>query len=134
MINPPPGAAKVAHGSFALALDLDGKILWETPNPIPTFSPLRLFRGMNPVLGYNLGPTTVANGVIYWPSMDLQGHLLFLDAKTGQMLGTFKTGRPIGPLGCGPSVVDGTVYVGSGYAQQLAPSLLWTVWALTLPT
>lgn len=37
-----------------------------------------------------------------------------LDARTGRLLNSFKTGQT---TGCGPSVVDGRVYIGSGYVN-----------------
>ena len=46
--------------------------------------------------------------------MDPDGTLFMLDARTGQLLNSFKTGQT---TGCGPSVVDGHVYVGSGYVN-----------------
>lgn len=137
MINTYPGQWRKSWGGYAVALDLDGKILWETANIYPVLlSPLRLLEvepGYFPTWAINIGPMSVANGVVYWPSMDFQGSLIFLNAKNGRILGRFTTGQPIGSLACGPSIVDGTIYVGSGYAQQIAPSLLWQVWALTPP-
>lgn len=137
MMNTYPGQQRTSRGGFATALDLDGNIVWQTANPFPViFDPSRavlINKGRDPYWARNLGPMSVANGVVYWPSLDYQGKLIFLDGKTGRILGNFETGRPLGSLFCGPSIVDGTVYVGSGYAQQLIPSLLWQVWALTLP-
>lgn len=46
--------------------------------------------------------------------MDSDGTLFLLDARTGKMLYSYKT---LQTSGCGPSVVDGRVYVGSGYAN-----------------
>lgn len=57
-------------------------------------------------------PMTVANGVVFYASMDAKGTLFFLDAATGKMLGRFETGAT---SGSGPSVVGGRVFVGSGY-------------------
>lgn len=137
MINTYPGQKATSLGSYAIALDLNGNILWETANPWPVLlSPARLLdakESLSPYWAINIGPLSVANGVVYWPSMDFQGRLIFLDANNGRILGNFETGRPIGSLACGPSIVDGTIYVGSGYAQQVAPSLLWHIWALTIP-
>ena len=45
-------------------------------------------------------------------SMDAKGTLFFLDAPNGKLLGSFETGAS---LACGPSVVDGVVFTGSGY-------------------
>jgi outer membrane protein assembly factor BamB len=132
LINPPPGGQTTALGGFLTALDLDGKILWQTANPFPSIFPLTL--GGSPFAALNVGPVSVANNVVYWPSYDMKGHLIFVDARTGELLGTFVTGRPIGSLESGASVVDGSVYVGSGYAAIPigfpGPSL---VWGLTAP-
>ena len=46
--------------------------------------------------------------------MDPDGTLFMLDARTGKLLNSFKTGQT---TGCGPAVVNGKVYVGSGYAN-----------------
>lgn len=137
MINTYPGQQRISRGGYATTLDLDGNILWQTANPfLVIFNPIRALafgQGKNPIWAANLGPMSVANGVVYWPSMDILGRLIFLDAKNGKILGNFETGRPVGSLFCGPSIVDGTIYIGSGYSQQAVPSLLWQVWALTLP-
>ena len=63
-----------------------------------------------------LGPLTVANGVVFAPSMDTDGTLFYLDAATGKQLGTFKTGAS---LNAGASVVGQFVYVGSGYNRSV---------------
>eukprot|EP00884_Botryococcus_braunii_P008551 jgi/Botrbrau1/17698/Bobra.0166s0122.1 len=132
LINPPVGLTSTTHqGGLLSALDLDGNILWQTPNPYPFF--LGLAQGGTLLGSSNQGPVSVANGVVYWPSMDVLGNLLLTDARTGQMLGSIATGLPIGSLRGGAAIVDGTVYVGSGYAQAGFPSLTWPVWAYTLP-
>eukprot|EP00884_Botryococcus_braunii_P005162 jgi/Botrbrau1/14647/Bobra.0108s0008.2 len=87
LINPPPGGSSTALGGFLAALDLDGNILWEAANPYPAILPA--LAGGSPFASMNVGPLTVANNVVYWPSYDVQGHLMFLDARTGQTLGTF---------------------------------------------
>jgi hypothetical protein len=131
LINPPPGGLKEAKGGFLTALDLDGNILWQSANPFPTI--YQVFFGGSIFNAANTGPVSVANNVVYWPSLDPNGRLLFVDARTGQLLGNFITGIPIGSLAGGAAIVDGSVYVGSGYAQTALPSLTWTVWGLTLP-
>jgi hypothetical protein len=132
LINPPPGGRTTALGGFLTALDLDGNILWQTANPYPailpvvfTLSPIATFAALN------VGPVTVANNVVYWPSYDPQGNLIFVDARTGQILGNFATGVPIGNLEGGASVVDGSVYVGSGFGIGIGLPGLWYVWGLT---
>eukprot|EP00884_Botryococcus_braunii_P020101 jgi/Botrbrau1/6775/Bobra.0057s0011.1 len=132
LINPPPGGKTKAKGGFLTALDLDGNILWQSANPFPAIYQIAL--GGDIFSASNIGPVSVANNVVYWPSLDPQGKLIFVDARTGQLLGSFSTGVPIGSLGGGASIYNGSVYVGSGYAQAALPSLTWTVWALTLPT
>jgi hypothetical protein len=132
LINPPPGGQKTALGGFLAALDMDGKILWESANPYPAILPA--LYGSSPLAAMNVGPLTVANNVVYWPSYDINGHLMFVDARTGEHLGNFATGVPIGSLEGGAAVVDGSVYVGSGYGAFAGfPSITWFVWGLTLP-
>ena len=66
---------------------------------------------------------TIANGVLFAASST--GDLYALDAATGVMRWNFTaqpdpvTGAPASSI-CGPSVVDGTVYWGSGY-DHLSP-------------
>lgn len=55
---------------------------------------------------------TVANDVVYYASMDLDGTVFFLKADSGKLLGSFKTGQT---TACGPAVVNGRVFIGSGY-------------------
>jgi hypothetical protein len=52
---------------------------------------------------------TVANGVVYYASMDANGTLFYLEAATGRLLGSFETGAT---LGCGPSLARGKVFAG----------------------
>lgn len=76
---------------------------------------------------------TVANNVVYWPSYDPHAHVIFLDARTGQFLGRNATGEPIGIPERVAAVVDGSVYVGSGYGVfGGSPSITSFVWGLTL--
>ena len=87
-------------GSWA-ALDPDtGQILWQTGDPAGA---------------YDLAPLTTANGVVYASSMASTGNQLYaLDAATGAILWQFAVGSSVN---AGPSVVDGTVYWGTGYAR-----------------
>ncbi len=60
---------------------------------------------------------TTANGVVYASSMASTGHQLYaLDAATGAILWQFAVGSSVN---AGPSVADGTVYWGTGYARGL---------------
>lgn len=74
---------------------LDGHVLWETADPDG---------------GAASGPVTIANGIVYAPSTS--GHLHLLDASNGHILRSFSFGNDVHG---GASVVDGRVYVGSGY-------------------
>ncbi len=89
-------------GSWA-ALDPDtGKIIWQTPDPVEA---------------YDLAPLTSANGIVYASSMPQTGDQMFaLDGKTGEILWRYAAGSSVNS---GPSVVDGTVYWGSGYNRRL---------------
>jgi polyvinyl alcohol dehydrogenase (cytochrome) len=66
----------------------------------------------DPAQGLALGSVSVANGVLYAPSVS--GSMLALDASTGRILWTFDSG---GSVVDGPSIVDGTVYWSSGYKK-----------------
>src|SRR5215470_2859120 len=87
------------QGSVAALDGATGKILWQT---------------MNPDNKSNFGPVTVTgtgdNRVVFAGSSG--NFIRAYDAKTGKILWEFDTG---GAVGGGPTVVDGVVYVGSGY-------------------
>jgi polyvinyl alcohol dehydrogenase (cytochrome) len=81
---------------------LTGKILWQTRDPNGSLA---------------LGPVTVANGVVYAPSMagaPQSQNMLALDAATGAVLWKFAAG---GSVNAGASIVADTVYWGSGYSN-----------------
>lgn len=85
------------------ALDAEtGKIVWQTADPAQAF---------------DMGAVSVANGVLYAPSFS--GNMHALDAKTGKILWTFASG---GSVVDGPSIVNGTVYWGSGY-KKITPGI-----------
>lgn len=65
---------------------------------------------MPPQNARSQAPMTVANGVVYYASMDAAGSLFYLEAATGRLLGSFETGAT---LGCGPSVARGKVFAGA---------------------
>ncbi len=93
-------------GSWAALDSATGAVLWQVPatgqNPLKPTLPA----GAE-------GQVTVANGVFYAGSMS--GDMVALDAATGKLLWKFASG---GSVIDGPSVVDGTVYWGSGYRRQ----------------
>ena len=83
------------------ALDAQtGKILWQTADP---------------TLAIDSGAVSYANGVVFAPSFS--GNMNALDAGNGKILWTFPSG---GSVIDGPSIVDGTVYWGSGY-KHISP-------------
>ena len=99
----PENITTVNAGSWA-ALDPDnGAILWQVPAT-----------GIDPknpsFAAPALGQVSAANGVVYAGSMS--GDMVAMDAETGEILWTFASG---GSVICGPSIVNGTVYWGSGY-------------------
>ena len=88
----------ITGGSWAALDAATGKILWQTADP----------QGA-PDLGY----MTVANGVVYAPSLAGSGANMYaLNAATGAVDWSFASG---GSVVAGPAIVNGTVYWGSGY-------------------
>jgi polyvinyl alcohol dehydrogenase (cytochrome) len=79
-----------------------------------------------------LGPVTVANGVVYVPSMS--GFVYALSASSGATLWSYNTGASVNG---GAAVVNGSVYWGSGYGHFPNPSPLGTsnkkLFAFSLP-
>jgi polyvinyl alcohol dehydrogenase (cytochrome) len=91
-----PSGRKITWGSWG-ALDVaTGKILWQTADPT---------KGT-----IDIGSVSVANGVLYAPS--LSGQMYALNTASGKILWNFASG---GSVIDGPSIVDGAVYWGSGY-------------------
>jgi polyvinyl alcohol dehydrogenase (cytochrome) len=91
-----PSGRKITWGSWS-ALDVaTGKILWQKADPT---------KGT-----FDIGSVSVANDVVYAPS--LSGQMYALNALSGRVLWNFASG---GSVIDGPSIVDGTVYWGSGY-------------------
>jgi polyvinyl alcohol dehydrogenase (cytochrome) len=101
----PSHTVTVNAGSWAALDPQNGAILWQiaaTGQDVFT-----------PSLGAAaLGPLTVANGVVYAGSMS--GDMVAINAKTGAILWKFASGASVN---CAPSIVDGTLYWGSGYTQ-----------------
>jgi len=91
-----PSGQHITWGAWS-ALDVaTGKILWQTADPTADT--------------IDRGSVSVANGVIYAGSNS--GQMYALDATTGNILWNFASG---GTVIDGPSIVDGTLYWGSGY-------------------
>ena len=92
-------------GSWAAVSAGTGQIIWQVPDP-----------GTSTVVSgqpaMDTGPVTVANGVLYAPSMS--GYVYALSAATGATLWSYNTG---GSVNAGAAIVNGTVYWGSGYGH-----------------
>jgi polyvinyl alcohol dehydrogenase (cytochrome) len=110
-----PSGKTVNGGSWSALDAATGKIVWQTADP-ESLTPHFDGRGgrVSGFFAIDTGPVTTANGVIYAGSMDLNGHMYALDAETGTILWSFKSG---GSVNAGPAVVTGVVYWGSGYQK-----------------
>jgi polyvinyl alcohol dehydrogenase (cytochrome) len=100
-----PSGQKSEAGSWAALDALTGKIEWQVP--ASGQNPLDATRAAGAT-----GQMSVANGIVFAPS--LSGDMVALDAKDGKTLWKFASG---GSVVDGPSIVDGTVYWGSGYGH-----------------
>ena len=93
-----PSGQQTNSGAWS-ALDVaTGKIIWQTADPTPATR--------------DRGSVSVANGVMYAGSD--AGQMYALDASTGTILWSFASG---GTVIDGPSIADGVLYWGSGYAR-----------------
>jgi polyvinyl alcohol dehydrogenase (cytochrome) len=93
-------------GSWAALNPATGAILWQKADPNGSIA---------------LGPVAVANGVVYAPSMAGSATaptMLALDAATGNTLWSFAAGSSVI---AGATIVDSTVYWGSGYTHLGIP-------------
>ncbi len=98
-----PSGQTINWGSWS-ALDVaTGKILWQTPDPTTG--------------AIDTSSVSVANGVMYAGSYS--GQMLALDAESGRILWTFASG---GSVIDGPSIVNGTLFWGSGY-RRIPPGI-----------
>jgi polyvinyl alcohol dehydrogenase (cytochrome) len=101
----PAHTVTVNAGSWAALNPVTGEMLWQVPAT-----------GQDPLVpnlgGLGVGQVSAANGVVYAGSTS--GDMVALDGLSGQTLWKFPSG---GSVICGPSIVDGTVYWGSGYSR-----------------
>jgi polyvinyl alcohol dehydrogenase (cytochrome) len=104
-----PGGGTITSGSWAALDPLTGKTIWQVADPSHN-----AFGG-----GNALGPVTVANGVVYAPS--LSGTVRALDAANGKTLWSYN--MPFSTVG-GAAVANGVVYWGTGYTHLGIPG--WT--------
>ncbi len=90
----------VTGGSWGALNPDTGQWEWQTATPLSRAA---------------MGPTTVANGVMYAGSTAPSGDNMFaMSAATGKILWRYPSG---GSVNSGPAIVDGTVYWGSGYSE-----------------
>jgi polyvinyl alcohol dehydrogenase (cytochrome) len=100
------GGATVTGGSWAALDPSTGAFDWQTAVPGGFAA---------------LGPVSEANGVVYGESMvgdGSQPDMYALDAVTGRILWSYNAGSSVIS---GPSIVDGTVYWGTGYTHLGLP-------------
>ena len=101
-----PSGATAYAGSWAALDPATGAIIWQIADPNGAV---------------DLGPMTVSNGVVYAPSMagaPTAPNMFALNASTGAVLWSFAAG---GSVNAGASVVNDTVYWGSGYSNLGIP-------------
>jgi polyvinyl alcohol dehydrogenase (cytochrome) len=112
MVNPPAGTpATSSSGSWGAADPATGRVLWQTADPNGAI---------------DLGPVSVANGVVYASSFGGPVHffpgppnppaptMFALNAASGKQLWQYTSG---GSVNAGAAIVDGRVYWGSGYSN-----------------
>jgi polyvinyl alcohol dehydrogenase (cytochrome) len=94
-----PNGPTITWGSWA-ALDVGtGKVLWQVADPTPGAT--------------DMGSVSVANGIVYAASFTT-GIMYALHAVTGNVLWQFDSG---GSVVDGPSIMNGTLFWGSGYSH-----------------
>ncbi|KAK9665951.1 hypothetical protein RND81_14G148500 [Saponaria officinalis] len=93
-----PSNKVVTSGGWVAIDPKTGTILWSTANPgnATAFSPV-----------------SVANGVVFAGSFDNEGTVFGIEAETGSVIWSYKTGFPV--YNGGVSVGNGCIYVGNGY-------------------
>jgi len=117
----PANTVAANAGSWAALDPGTGAVLWQVPTTgqdpaSPKFGSLAL------------GQVSAANGVVYAGST--AGDMLALDAESGRTLWTFASG---GSVVCGPAIVNGTVYWGSGYSRLGIGTTNNKLYAFTVP-
>jgi polyvinyl alcohol dehydrogenase (cytochrome) len=115
-------------GGGLFALDpATGKLVWHTPPPKPSCT------GHRGCSGAQRSPPTVIPGIVFSPSMD--GHVRAFQVKTGAIVWDFDAVRDFTTVNgiparggsfsaTGATVVDGMLYVNSGYSSMPGNVLL----------
>lgn len=101
-----PSGQTINAGSWSALDPATGQILWQTADPNGAI---------------DLGPMTVAHGVVYAPSMagsSTSPNMFALDAASGSIKWSFASG---GSVIAGASIAYDTVYWGSGYSNLPLP-------------
>lgn len=108
-----PSGIQVNSGSWAALDPVDGKFLWQTGTPGQCSAEASgVTQGC-----MGLGPTSVAGGVVFAGSMDVDPTnptMFALDSDTGKILWSFAAGSSVI---AGPAIVGDSLYWGSGYAH-----------------
>jgi polyvinyl alcohol dehydrogenase (cytochrome) len=98
------GGAPTTHGAWSGIDAATGALLWQTVDP-------------NPGAGFGggpSGPVSSANGVVYGCSLDAGGQMYAMNAATGAILWSFRSG---GSCLSGAAIAGGMVFWGSGYSN-----------------
>ena len=115
-------------GGGLFALDAaTGKLAWHSPPPQPSCV------GQRGCSGAQRSPPTVIPGVVFSPSMD--GHIRAFQIQTGEIIWDFDAAREFTAVNgiparggsfsaTGPTIVDGILYVNSGYSSMPGNVLL----------
>jgi polyvinyl alcohol dehydrogenase (cytochrome) len=93
-------------GAWAALDPATGKILWQIPATGTNPNNSSLPAGAS-------GQVSASGGIMFAASQ--AGNMVAIDGSTGNILWNFASG---GLVVCGPSIVNGSVYWGSGYANQ----------------
>ena len=109
-----PGRGRTVNGGFWASLDASsGELIWEVAGDNPPPSPPDDTTVVNPI-ALNMGPVSVANGVVFGGAADSVGTMYAFDAESGEILWTFESG---GSVLSGAAIVKGSIYWGSGYSN-----------------
>lgn len=91
---------QITWGFWSAVEASSGEILWQTADPTSGTE--------------DVGALSVANGIVYAPSVDSAGHIYALNSATGTVLWSYASG---GSVIDGPSIASANVYWGSGYRR-----------------
>ena len=108
-----PQAGRTVKGGFWCALDAaTGQVLWQVAGDQPPALPNA--NTPQDAIAITPGAVSFANGIVFAGALDAVGTMYALDAESGNILWRFASG---GSVNSGATIVDGTVYWGSGYAN-----------------